>query len=58
MIVKRRVGEKFHPDCVVPTVNFGSGSNQVWGCMCHDGVGSLHVVEMLRLYVYQIWAHF
>ena len=20
-------------------------ANQVWGCMCRDGVGSLHVVE-------------
>ncbi len=43
--VRRRVGEKFHQDCLVPTVKFGGGKIQIWGCMCRDGVGSLHVVE-------------
>ena len=43
--MRREVGERFHPDCVVSTVKFGGGSIQIWGCMCHDGVGSLHVVE-------------
>ncbi len=43
--VRRRVGEKFHQDCLVSTVKFGGGKIQVWGCMCRDGVGSLHVVE-------------
>ena len=43
--VRRRVGEKYHPDCLVSTVKFGGGKVQVWGCMCRDGVGSLHVVD-------------
>ena len=52
-MVRRRVGERFHPDCVVSTVKFGGGSIQVWGCMCRDGVGSLHVVEgHLNAHVY------
>ena len=25
-MVRRRVGERFHPDCVVSTVKFGGGS--------------------------------
>ena len=45
VIVRRRVGERFHPDCVVSTVMHGGGSSQVWGCMCKDGVGSLGIVK-------------
>ena len=44
-IVRRRVGERFHLDCVVSTVMHGGGSIQVWGCMCKDGVGSLFIVK-------------
>ena len=45
MLIRRRVGERFHPDCVVSTVKLGGGNIQVWGCMCCDGVGTLLVVE-------------
>lgn len=31
--VRRRVGEEYHPDCVVPTVKQGKGSIMTWGCM-------------------------
>ncbi|KAL1506201.1 hypothetical protein ABEB36_005603 [Hypothenemus hampei] len=43
--VRRRVGEEFHPDCVVPTVKYGGGSTMVWGCMAADGVGEIFVCE-------------
>ena len=43
--VRRRAGERFHPDCIVPTVKHGGGSIQVWGCMSRDGVGTLLVVQ-------------
>lgn len=31
VIARRRVAERFHPDCVVSTVKHGGGSIQVWG---------------------------
>ena len=44
-IVRRRVGERFHPDCIVSTVKHGGGKIHVWGCMARDGVGSLLIVD-------------
>ena len=43
--VRRREGEAFHPDCVVPTVKFGGGSVMVWGCMASSGTGMLYTCE-------------
>ena len=43
--VRRRVGEAFHPDCVVPTVKFGGGSVMVWGSMASSGTGMLYTCE-------------
>ena len=43
--VRRREGEAFHPDCVVPTVKFGGGSVMVWGCMASSGTGMLYTYE-------------
>ena len=45
VFVRRRKGEKYHPDCVVPTVKHGGGKIQVWGCMSASGVGTLKVVN-------------
>lgn len=43
--VRRRVGEEFKPECVVPTVKHGGGSIMDWGCMTDSGVGELFVCE-------------
>ena len=44
-VVRRRVGERYHLDCIVPTAMNGGGKIQVWGCMAASGVGSLKVVN-------------
>lgn len=43
--VRRRRGEAYHPDCIVPTVKYSGGSIMVWGCMSAVGVGELFVCE-------------
>lgn len=43
--VRRRVGEEYHPDCVVPTVKHGGGSIMICGCMAADGVGEMFFCE-------------
>lgn len=43
--VRRRVGEEYNPECVVPTVKHGGGSIMIWGCMAASGVGEMHVCD-------------
>jgi transposase len=43
--VRRKAGEKFIPQCIVPTVKHGGGSIMVWGCMSWAGVGQLYRCE-------------
>ena len=43
--VRRRVGERFSPEGVVPRVKHGGGSLTVWGCMSGLGVGQLYQCE-------------
>lgn len=43
--MRRRVGEEFKPECVVPTVKHGGGSVMIWGCMTDTGVGEMFVCE-------------
>ena len=39
--VRRRVGEEFLDECIAPTVKFGGGKINVWGCFSSHGVGPL-----------------
>lgn len=43
--VRRRVGEEYKPECVVPTIKHGGGSIMVWGCISEHGVGEIVVCE-------------
>lgn len=43
--VRRRVGEEYKAECVVPTVKFGGGSIMVWGCMSAAGTGKIFICE-------------
>ena len=42
--VRRRRGERYKSDCVLPTVNHGEGSLQVWGSFAYSGVGHLYKI--------------
>ena len=41
MRIWRAKKEKYHPDCINPTVKFGGGSVMFWGCISWWGVGPL-----------------
>ena len=43
--IRRTPLEKFHPDCVAPTVKHGGGSLMVWACFNWDGLGLIIVIE-------------
>ena len=43
--VRRRQGERFLEECIVPTIKHGGGKVMVWGTMGRSGVGSLAVVD-------------
>lgn len=40
-MVRRRPGEEYRADCVLPTVKHGGGSIMIWGCMTSTGVGEI-----------------
>lgn len=43
--VRRRQGERYNQECLVPTVKFGGGKLMVWGCFSRAGVGELRRVD-------------
>lgn len=43
--VRRGVGERFEQECIQPTVKYGGGKIQVWGCFHVSGVGPLVNIE-------------
>ena len=43
--VRRRPGEEWNKDCIVPTVKHGSGSVIVWGSISSSRVGRLTVCD-------------
>ena len=46
--VRRKVNERFKPDCIVPTVKHGGDSVMVWGYFSHAGVdGQLKKIERI-----------
>ncbi len=45
LYVRRRVGEEFLDECISPTVKFGGGKIQVWGCFSYCGAGTLYRIE-------------
>ena len=42
--VRRRRGERYKSDCVLPTVKHGGGSLRVWGSITCSGVGYLYKI--------------
>lgn len=45
LYVRRRVGEEFLDECISPTVKFGGGKIQVWGCFSYCGAGTLYRIK-------------
>jgi transposase len=43
--VRRRIGERYNPECILPTVKMGGGKIQVWGCFSYYNVGPIKRVE-------------
>jgi transposase len=43
--VRRRPGEEYKDECILPTVKHGGGSIQVWGCFSWWGKGPLHWIK-------------
>lgn len=47
--VRRRVGETFNSDCVVPMVQHAEDNIMAWGCMNVSGVGEMFFCEKFRI---------
>jgi transposase len=43
--VRRTPLERFHPDCIAPTVKHGGGSLMVWACFCWNKPGPIIVID-------------
>ena len=45
LMVRRRPGEAYKPQCLAPTVKFGGGSVMIWGCFSKAGIGQMRYCE-------------
>ena len=45
VLVRRKDGEAYLPQCVAPTLKHGGGGIMVWGCFAANGVGRLYEVK-------------
>ena len=45
VLVRRRKGEEYKPECLAPQVKHGGGGVMVWGCFSANGIGKLHKVK-------------
>lgn len=43
--MRRRSGEAYNSECIIPTVKFGGGSIMIWGSMATTGVGEVFICE-------------
>lgn len=41
VMIRRRPGERFKSECLLPTVKHGGGSVMIWGAMCGNGTAPL-----------------
>ena len=45
VIVRRRPGEEYLPQCLNTTMKHGGGGIMVWGCIARNGIGRLHKID-------------
>ena len=45
LMVRRRSGEAYRPECLAPTVKHGGGSVMIWGCFSKSGTGKVRLCE-------------
>ena len=58
MCDRRRRGERYKSDCVLPTVKHGAGSLQVWGSITYSVVGHLYkITDNLTAPKYKLSIH-
>ena len=44
-MVWRTTKKELDPQCTVPTVKYGGGSVECWGCFLSSGVGNMALID-------------